>query len=143
MKIVINKSIGGLELSCQAMMEYAKIKGIKLYVYEWGNYDFKTDEAANDTIKEIDPLLVKQEIFVGYTTKPVKNIRELEENYFYENSIERNDLALIEVVEKLGEKANGPNAELKIIEIPDDVKWEIKEGEAGGEWIAEQHRTWY
>lgn len=35
----------------------------------------------------------------------------------------RTDPILIKVVEELGESANGEYAELKIIEIPDDVKW--------------------
>ena len=30
---------------------------------------------------------------------------------------------------------------LKIIEIPDDIEYDIKE-HAGKEWVAEKHRTW-
>ena len=55
--------------------------------------------------------------------------------------IERNCSKLIECVEKLGEKANGSLAELKIVEIPDNVKYEIEDYD-GVEWIAEEHRTW-
>lgn len=54
----------------------------------------------------------------------------------------RTDPKLIECVETLGEVANGESAELKIVEIPDDVDWEIEEYE-GKEHIAERHRTWY
>lgn len=54
----------------------------------------------------------------------------------------RNDPVLIEVVEELGKRANGCCASLKIVEIPDDVKWEIEEYD-GNEWIAEKHRKWY
>jgi hypothetical protein len=32
-------------------------------------------------------------------------------------------------------------AELKVVESPDDVEWEIEEYD-GIEWIAEVHRTW-
>jgi ATP-dependent Zn protease len=39
--------------------------------------------------------------------------------------IERNDLDLVKVVEDLGEEANGQFADLDIIEIPDNVNWEI------------------
>lgn len=49
--------------------------------------------------------------------------------------------ALIEVINHLGPEANGPHANLKIIEIPDDVDWEINEYD-GLEHIAERHRTW-
>ena len=59
----------------------------------------------------------------------------------YVYNIERNDLALIQVIEELGIKAFGNYSNLKIIEIPDDVKWEIHEYD-GYEHIAEKHRTW-
>jgi hypothetical protein len=56
-------------------------------------------------------------------------------------NIKRNDPILVEIVEQLGEAADGDFAELKIIEIPDDVQWQIEEYD-GAEWIAEKHRTW-
>ena len=59
----------------------------------------------------------------------------------YEDDIKRNDLILIEIVEQLGEAANGGFAKLKVVKIPDDVEWTIKEYD-GDEWIAEKHRTW-
>ena len=36
---------------------------------------------------------------------------------------------------------NTLGSDLKIIEIPDDVEYTIKE-HAGREWVAEKHRTW-
>lgn len=53
----------------------------------------------------------------------------------------RTDPDLIEVIERLGNEANGRHAELKVVEIPDDVEWKIEEYD-GQEWIAEEHRTW-
>jgi hypothetical protein len=44
-------------------------------------------------------------------------------------------------VQELGEKANDRFSKLKIVEIPDDVQWEIQEYD-GWEHIAENHRTW-
>jgi hypothetical protein len=55
--------------------------------------------------------------------------------------IERDDYDLIHVVRTLGEKANGAHARLKIVEIPADVVWFVKEYD-GAEHIAEAHRTW-
>ena len=59
----------------------------------------------------------------------------------YDIEIKRNDPILVEIVEQLGESANGRLAELKVVEIPDDVVWGIKEY-GGNECIAEKHRTW-
>ena len=48
---------------------------------------------------------------------------------------------LVQVVEKLREKANGRTAKLKVVEVPDDVEWIICEYD-GWECVAEKHRVW-
>lgn len=48
---------------------------------------------------------------------------------------------MVRVVEELGTNASADYAELKVVEIPDGVNWEIKDYD-GCEWIAEVHRTW-
>lgn len=55
---------------------------------------------------------------------------------------DRTNPDLVACVESLGEKANGAFAKLRVVEIPDDVEWEIEEYD-GSEWIAEKHRVWY
>ena len=57
------------------------------------------------------------------------------------SDIERDNPLLVQVVRDLGVKANGPFAELKIVDIPDDVAWHV-DGYDGIEHIAEDHRTW-
>lgn len=54
---------------------------------------------------------------------------------------DRTNSLLIETVEALGKEANGKYAELKIVEIPDDVDWEITEYD-GWETVEEKHRSW-
>lgn len=54
---------------------------------------------------------------------------------------DRTNLKLIECVEKLGKDANGEFAELKVVDIPDDVEWVIEEYD-GLEWVAEKHIVW-
>lgn len=55
--------------------------------------------------------------------------------------IPRDDAYLVRVVKELGMAANGPHANLKIVEIPGDVEWTVEEYD-GVEWVAEKHRTW-
>jgi len=56
-------------------------------------------------------------------------------------TIDRSDPDLVAVVENLGEKSWGSWAELKVVEIPDDVIWEIGEYD-GMEWVREVSRVW-
>ena len=53
----------------------------------------------------------------------------------------RSDPDLVAAVEELGKKASGSYAELKVVEIPDGVEYQIEEYD-GTEYIAEKHRTW-
>lgn len=60
---------------------------------------------------------------------------------WYYFDIARDDPILIEMVETLGHEIESSYAKLKIVEIPDDVQWEIAEHD-GMEWVAEVHRIW-
>ena len=54
----------------------------------------------------------------------------------------RTDPKLIECIETLGDKVNGwSGAKIKIVEIPDDIKWFISEYD-GRECVEEDHRIW-
>lgn len=56
--------------------------------------------------------------------------------------MDRSNPDLIAVIEQLGlAKSSGSLAELEIIDIPDDIEWDIEEYD-GIEWVAEKHRTW-
>jgi hypothetical protein len=59
----------------------------------------------------------------------------------YRWDLQRDDPALVKTVLELGEAANGQYAKLKVVTIPDDVRWTIEEYD-GMEWVAETHRTW-
>jgi hypothetical protein len=60
---------------------------------------------------------------------------------FCDRDIPRDDPYLIKVIKDLGMSANGGNANIKIVEVPEDVDWEIADYD-GVEWVAEKHRTW-
>ena len=48
---------------------------------------------------------------------------------------------LVRVVEELGDGASGDCARLHVVDVPDDVEWQIDEYD-GVEWVAEKHRRW-
>jgi hypothetical protein len=58
---------------------------------------------------------------------------------YYE--ISRADPYLVKIVREMGSSANGKFSNLKIVEVPGDVNWEVAEYD-GNEWVAEKHRTW-
>lgn len=60
---------------------------------------------------------------------------------FYWYDIPRDCPVLIDMVEEQGTAINSFAAELKVVEIPDDVDWYIQEYD-GMEHVAERHRTW-
>jgi hypothetical protein len=51
------------------------------------------------------------------------------------------DQHFVRVIEELASEANGHCAELKVVSIPDDVKWEINRVD-GTERGSEVHRMW-
>ena len=60
---------------------------------------------------------------------------------FSDREIARDDPVLVKVVQELGDRAGGKYADLRVVEIPGDVDWQIDEYD-GAEWVAEKHRTW-
>ncbi|HYQ47097.1 MAG TPA: hypothetical protein VER11_34240 [Polyangiaceae bacterium] len=53
----------------------------------------------------------------------------------------RADPILVKLIEEMGDAANGDCAEIKIVDVPDGVDWEISEYD-GLEHVAEKHRSW-
>ena len=115
MKIVINKDHGGFGLSNEAFERYLTEKEtvFRKVPNHYGFY-FYTEE--------YDSLGDKAEML-------------------WDMDITRNDPVLVRVVEEMGEDAFGRYAQLKVIEIPENVDWEIGEYD-GMEWVAEKHRRW-
>ncbi len=70
-----------------------------------------------------------------------KNLAGITESDLSDRDIPRDDPYLVKIVREMGMGANGAHANLKIVEVPGDVKWLIQEYD-GVEWVAEEHRTW-
>jgi len=140
MKIVINTCYGGFSLSDEAVILYAEKKGIEVTSVEGmgmgGSIFFKCKAEDLPQILKKEYLKLSDEERRGPYTEAYSKIGTLSSR-----EVERNDPHLIEVVEELGAKADGAFASLKIVEIPDEVKWQVEEYD-GAEWIAEEHRTW-
>lgn len=61
--------------------------------------------------------------------------------HWFSTDTDRHNPNLVKVVETLGNRANGFCSRLEIIEIPDDIDYEIEEYD-GIEWVSEKHRKW-
>ena len=78
---------------------------------------------------------------VDFIRKKVKGKENKNSIFTYSFDEDRSNVLLVEAVSKLKDKANGLYSELKIVEIPDDIEWQVF-AINGEEWIAEKHRTW-
>ena len=58
-----------------------------------------------------------------------------------EGDLKRDDPDLVNAVEELGEQANTAFSKLKVVEIPNNVEWEICDYN-GMESVHEGHRSW-
>lgn len=139
MKIVINVCYGGFGLSLIAQKRYLELKGKKAFFYtqvKWKHRDGKDlfVKIGEDSSNILNFTLTKD------CGNEMSNYDP--DAFFSYYNIERTDPDLIRTVEELREKANGGCSELKIIEVPDNIEWVIKEYD-GLEHIAEKYRTWY
>ena len=140
MKVVINRCYGGFGLSHEAVMRYFEIKGITVYPEQsndywkfWTYWTVKPEDRVED--KEGDDFY-KMPIEDRQAYNKLRS-----EQTIYEREIDRDDPALVQAVEELGDKANGQHAELAVVQIPDGVDYIVEEYD-GMEHIAEAHRTW-
>ena len=115
-KIAINVCYGGFGLSDEAT---------ELYLKKTGQVPFYKFVQFGCTTYASEP-------FVGEKT---------DRKYFFCQELDRDDPVLIEVIEQLGKKSNGDFAELKIVQVPDDIDWEISEYD-GKEHVRQRSRSW-
>ena len=136
MKLVINTCYGGFGLSHEGIQRYAAGSGKNI---QW---------------QDLSNLTMEERFESGATARlPLESMSKpgpgglfdvsycLSSRHWNDRDIERDDAALVAVVEADARTASGSHAELKVVEIPDGVEWEIEEYD-GREWVVEKHRTW-
>lgn len=158
MKIVINRCFGGFSLSPLALKRLSELKGRPCYFFSWDRW--------NDDYIEIPDLIEVRETpeYFNLTAFDIQNPNELlgrkpkwtpetmdqtlaynglfSSHYITSRPEDRDDPDLVRVVEELGSKeASGECARLAIVEIPNNVRWEIDDHD-GSEKVVEKHQSW-
>lgn len=141
MELVINKCFGGFGLSNKAKKRLMELRGQGVFFYKQTKYDFNDEEEEYILLQDLNDdsmSIITSNKYFGETTNYIPN-----ENYLWIDKCElkRNDKNLIKVVKELGEEANGRFASLKIVEIPDNIEYEISDYD-GVESVEERHRIW-
>ena len=113
-RIVINTVHGGFSLSQEGILLYLELAGIPYIL---------APQLDRDTQQRLGNKIIVEGV------------------EFNARDIPRNDPVLVSVINRLGSKANGDYAILKVVEVPPNVDWFVDEYD-GKEWVAEKHRTW-
>jgi len=130
MEIVINKCYGGFGLSDEAMKLYAKYAGKYIGVYKYhGAYNHRS-------------IYITSKAYPKGTFITDVEIDDPSVVLMDNSELPRADSNLVKVIKELGSKANGEFARLKVVTIPEGVKWNIREYD-GIEQVEEEHETWY
>lgn len=152
-KVVINRCFGGFGLSPRAVQRLAELQGRPCFFFTkgWGEEDryvSVTPETAAgafmwDAFDIADPNVLDG---VKSWHEMTMEERQAQNALYYAHAHDnrpskRDDPLLVQVVEELGDEANGAHAKLAIVKIPADVEYVIEEYD-GSEHVAEAHRTW-
>jgi hypothetical protein len=140
MKVVINCCYGGFSISHEGMLRYFEIKGQPVWPEQadnyWKHWTYWTVSPENR------PESKEGDAFYEMSIEDRRAYNEAHSKLtVYERNIERNDPALVQMVEELGKEANGEYSELSVVEIPNDIHWNIEEYD-GMERVEEAHRSW-
>lgn len=135
-KIVINTG-SGFYLTHKAVMRYAELTKMKLtgYLHDHTRHWYKKYNSSDKKEEWTEQFL---DYYVDTDLDIIAENDHLIENFF-PLFLDRTDPSLIQVVEELKDTEQ---LELKIVEVPEDVKWKIEEYEMGPECVREISRVW-
>ena len=128
-KVVYNACFGGFGLSEEGVRRYAALKGLTLYP----EHDKQFSALGLVTWWTCPPESRNGKMLSTYEWHTATMEQRQASNQFYTNNvlaprdIARNDPLLVQVVEELGDAANGQHAKLRIEEVPEGGKYRITE----------------
>lgn len=147
MKIVINTKFGGFGLSDAA---YERFIELGLPVRKYLNQPFNSKTKRYEKVAENEGEIIFDRELTPEGEDEINDLmyyKNPKSSFFgrywdaWINDRTRTHPLLIQVVEELGNKASGPLSELKVVEVPDGIDWEISEYD-GRESVEEVHRSW-
>ena len=137
-EIVINKCWGGFGLSSKAVLELKKSGCPHITERDEEEY-FKCDRGSwKEIFKNISWEKYKEQSRGFLDIAKAENGKLLMDGHSDDN---RTCRMLVRVVKKLKSDADGEHASLKVVNIPNGVKWGIHEYD-GMETVEEKHRSW-
>lgn len=147
-RVVINSKHGGFGLSPEATLWlYAKgCKGLDVtHVDEYWPPEKRAEDESKWKLLGYAHAISEWRLYLAGKREGrtlFLNVFSPDEKYVLNaREVSRHDPLLLQVIEEMGDKANGQCAALKVVEIPADVDYVIEEYD-GSEWVAEKHRTW-
>lgn len=142
MKVAINRCYGGFNLSDKAIEMIMRRKGLNCYRYKQTKYSFQDGKNEYTKISASD--VQKNDIMLHYSATDLGDTIETipKGGFWYYGNLDRTDEDMIGVIEEIGSEADGICGEIKIVEIPDGVEWEVDNYD-GMESIHEAHSVWY
>ena len=127
--IAINKKIGGFKLSAKAVKRLAELDGKEcFFVIQTYNNDY-----SQVGLEELDDC----SRFYAYSDSSMALDKKISVRDYT-----RDDPKLIQVIKELGDEVNTSRSTIKVVEIPDGVKWYIDEEDDGTEVVHEEARSW-
>ena len=112
-RVVYNACYGGFGLSKEAVQRYWEIKGQQVWIENesWGSNVWlvppeerlKTKNSKDFAVMSMDERIAYNQAYSAQT--------------WYDRDVDRHDPVLVQVVEELGNKANGMFAKLAIVEV--------------------------
>ena len=140
-RIAVNKCYGGFSISAEALVELVKMKSD--VIESMSLKDYTGDQSTMDEYKAHHTYASFKKIG-GFEAEEYGVLHKDNMVYFLKDKHDnetRTHKDLIYVIEKMGEKSWGRCSQLDIVEIPDNVNWEIDEYD-GMESVDEVHRSW-